>query len=78
MKNTGICPKCQSNDIIRINGEDSGHGPGNNIRVGLLARVLVHKYVCCNCGYTEEWVDTQNIPKVEQYYNKDKKGGNLI
>ena len=70
MKNTKICPKCQSNDIVFVKGRDDGQGIGNNIQTGIIGRVVVNRYVCCGCGYTEEWVDTEDIPKIKKKYSK--------
>lgn len=72
MKNTKICPKCQSNDIIMIPGRAEAYGVGNNIKAGatVFSAVLVHRYLCCNCGYSEEWVNTEDIPKLKKKYCK--------
>lgn len=70
MKNTNICPKCQSNDIVFVKGRDDGYGIGNNIQTGFVARTLVNRYVCCNCGFTEEWVNKEDIPKIKKKYCK--------
>ena len=50
MKNTNICPKCNSNDIIRVPGKAGAYGSENNIQMGWtnLSAVLVHRYVCCS------------------------------
>lgn len=67
MKNSGICPKCKGNDILSIRGEAGALGSGNVIQAGWFG-VLVHRYVCCDCGYSEEWVDTKDIPKLKDTY----------
>lgn len=56
MKYKKICPKCSSTDIIMIPGNTGAYGSGNNIQIGLtsFSAVLVHRYLCCNCGYSEE------------------------
>ena len=66
MKNTKTCPKCRSKDIVRFNGYAGAHGAGNNIMVGgtIFSAVNVNRYVCCNCGFTEEWIDEEDIEKV--------------
>ena len=66
MKNTKTCPKCRSTDIVRFNGYAGAHGAGNNIMVGetIFSAVNVNRYVCCNCGFTEEWIDEEDIEKV--------------
>ncbi len=70
MKNTNICPKCQSTDILRINGEHSFDDVGNNIKIGVFGQVIVNKYLCCNCGFTEEWVDNDALEKIKKKYKK--------
>ena len=59
MRNTHSCPKCRSTDILRIPGKAGGYGAGNNILVGatIFSAVLVTRYLCAYCGFSEEWVD---------------------
>ena len=61
MKNTGVCPKCQSTEIVRIPGIYGAHGSGNNIQVGLttFSAVMVTRFVCTCCGFLEDWVERQ-------------------
>ncbi len=70
MKNTKICPKCGSGDIIFVPGTAEAYGAGNNIRVGatIFSSVLVHRYVCCDCGYSEEWISKEDIEKLKKKY----------
>ena len=70
MKNTNVCPKCQGNEIVFVKGRNDGYGVGNNIQVGVVKRVLINRYICCNCGYSEEWVDKEDIPKIKKKYCK--------
>ena len=71
MKNTHICPKCNSSDIIRIEGSNRGYGAGNNIMTGItiFSAVKVHRYLCCNCGFSEEWIDKEDIAKIKKCDN---------
>ena len=71
MKNRKECPKCGGTDIIRIEGKAGAYGVGNNIMTGMtvFSAVLVNRYVCCNCGYSEEWIDREDIPKLKARYN---------
>ena len=73
MKRTHICPKCGGTDILRIEGKAGAYGTGNNIMTGMtiFSAVLVHRYLCCNCGYSEEWIDQKDIPKLKER-NQDK------
>lgn len=70
MKNTHICPKCNSDDIIKIPGKVGAYGSGNNILAGMafLSAVLVDRYVCCDCGYSEEWIDKKDIPTLKNKF----------
>ncbi len=70
MKNTGICPKCNGNDILKIKGKAGAYGSGNNIQVGLtiFSAVLVDRYVCCSCGYSEEWINKEDIQTLKDRF----------
>ena len=63
MKISRICPKCGSSDIVRIDGYAGPYGSGNNIMTGN-AIVNVNRYICCTCGYSEEWIDKNDIEKI--------------
>lgn len=67
MKNRKYCPKCQSSDIVIIDGYTGAYGSGNNISVGatIFSTVKVNRYICCNCGFTEEWINKEDIEKVK-------------
>ncbi|GAA0725780.1 hypothetical protein GCM10008905_21680 [Clostridium malenominatum] len=67
MKNTKTCPKCNSKSISRILGEAGPHGSGNIIMTGMtvFSAVKVTRYLCCECGYSEEWIDDKkDIEKI--------------
>lgn len=71
MKNSHICPKCGSSDLIRIPGRAGAYGAGNNIPYGLtvFSYIPVTRFVCHCCGYSEEWIeDRENIEKIEKKY----------
>lgn len=63
MKNKHICPKCGSHEIILVPGKSDLYGIGNNIQVGMsiFSAVLVDRFVCCSCGYSEEWINKEDI-----------------
>lgn len=67
VKNTRICPKCGSGDIRRFDGATGAYGSGNNLPLGktVFSTVNVNRYVCCSCGYTEEWIDREDLAKVK-------------
>lgn len=70
MKTTHLCPKCRSTDIIRIEGKAGAYGSGNNIPMGatIFSAVKVHRYLCCSCGFSEEWIDQEDIPSLRRHY----------
>nr|WP_326126653.1 hypothetical protein [uncultured Oscillibacter sp.] len=62
MKNGAPCPKCGSRQVVRVPDNPGRHASGNNIyttRATLLGKVPVIRYVCCACGYVENWVETR-------------------
>ena len=72
MRFTATCPKCGGRDILFIEGDAGAYGAGNNIMAGgtRFSAVLVKRYVCCRCGYSEEWIDQNDIPKLQKKYPK--------
>ena len=67
MKNSKQCPKCQSREIVRVNGSVGAYGSGNNIRLGMTSysAVEIHHYICLECGYSEEWIDQEDLWKIK-------------
>ena len=68
MKNTNKCPKCGGTEIIRFNGYSGPYGTGNNLMVGrsIFSAVNVNRFVCASCGYTEEWIDKEDLKAVTE------------
>ena len=61
MKNTRICPKCGGSRVGPIPDPPGRYASGNNIyttRFTLLGKIPVIRYVCCDCGYAEDWVES--------------------
>ena len=61
MKNSGRCPKCGSMDIVCVPDNPRRYTSGNNIyttSMTLIGKIPVIRYVCCRCGYVENWVET--------------------
>lgn len=61
MKNAYVCPKCGSRDIVRV-PDDAHRYLANSICITKLVtveRVPVARFVCCGCGYVENWVETR-------------------
>jgi hypothetical protein len=71
MRNSKICTKCRSAEILRIPGEVRAFGAGNNIMVGgtIFSAVKLTRYLCAICGLSEEWVDSaDDIAKLKKKY----------
>ena len=68
MKNTRKCPKCGNEDIFLIKGYTGAYGTGNNVEVGksIFSAIPVDRYVCSRCGYSEEWIRTEDIRKLRK------------
>lgn len=66
MKFSRICPKCHNSDIVRFDGYSGAYGTGNNVMTGytIFSGVNVNRYICCCCGYTEEWIDVEDLGKI--------------
>ncbi len=67
MKYRNTCPKCNSADIVRFDGSAGAYGAGDNVMVGttIFSAVNVNRYVCCQCGFTEEWIDVCDLEKIK-------------
>lgn len=70
MKHSRTCPKCGSTDIILVPSSSKAYGAENNIQVGMtiFSAVLVDRYVCGDCGYSEEWIDRDDIEKLRDKF----------
>lgn len=66
MKISNKCPKCGSSEIIIAPGKKSPAESGRFIMTGLttLSGVLFDRYVCSDCGYSEEYFDRDNTQKL--------------
>lgn len=54
------CAKCGSSAVVRVPDNPMRYASGNNIytsRATLAGKVPVTRYVCCTCGYVENWVE---------------------
>jgi predicted nucleic-acid-binding Zn-ribbon protein len=76
MKLTGACPKCRCQDIVRVPGEPPANHVGNFIGagglLGNLVSIPVTRFVCCTCGYSEEWIDSRtDLKKLQERYRVD-------
>ena len=56
--------------MLRIPGSANAYGTGNHMLAGrtVFSAVLVHRYVCCSCGYSEAWIDCADNPQAGKKY----------
>jgi predicted RNA-binding Zn-ribbon protein involved in translation (DUF1610 family) len=68
MKNTNQCPKCGSKRVVMVPSDYSVAFP-SRIRLGIFKCTAVHRYVCTDCGYVENWIlGSENMQKVRERY----------
>lgn len=74
MKNSHICPKCNSQNVIRIPDYPNRYASGNNIYTStlpLLKKIPVIRYVCYDCGYVENWVENRHeLSEIKKKFEK--------
>jgi hypothetical protein len=72
MRNSKTCPKCRSNDIIRIPGKTGSYGSDvANISMGwtIFNVVKVTRFLCASCGFIEHWVESaDDLATVKKKY----------
>lgn len=74
MRHNTVCPKCQGKEIIRIEGKVGPYWDGNNIAIGISRKdaVLVTRYVCSCCGYSEEWIEkAEDLTHLKEYFKEE-------
>ena len=73
MKISGKCPKCGSDKIIIVPGKRIPAEAGRAIMIGssTLSSALFDRYVCSECGYSEEYFDEDNIDKLISKFGID-------
>jgi predicted nucleic-acid-binding Zn-ribbon protein len=70
MKFNYCCPKCQNSEIAIIEGGAFKGNIYNNVTFGLNT-IYLTRYICVNCGYTENYVDDINdIEKIKLKFLK--------
>ena len=74
-----MCPKCDSSDILRIKGGSAWTGYQNFIRASSIKMIPVTRYLCGNCGFSEEWVeDEKGLEQLRKKYGDDYKGSQFV
>lgn len=71
MKNTKQCPKCTGQEIIVVKGFHTLWTGADSISVNVIKTgwhclASVDRYICEKCGYSEEWLDKDELEKVKQ------------
>lgn len=67
MKNLKTCPKCESTVFVKV--ENFRGQQLNSIKTGVLTVAEVSRYVCCDCGYVEEWIENKDdLKKIKGKY----------
>ncbi len=68
MKFNCCCPKCQNSEIAIIEGGAFKGNIYNTLSFGL-STVYLTRYVCTNCGFTENYVDDpKDLQKIKEKY----------
>jgi hypothetical protein len=71
MKNTKVCPKCGSHEVVIVSTGVSGPFR-DDIAIGILHFAIpVTRRLCCGCGFMELWVDDpENLDKIKNKYDR--------
>ncbi len=71
MKYSKKCPKCGSRDIFLMDNDRSADGMQNGNAAGMTyySNVTVQQYICCKCGYSEQWVDRLTLAGIPSHRN---------
>ena len=58
MRTSGSCAKCKSTDLVRI--ESPQDGSANVISTGWFSAARVTRFLCAQCGFSEEWIEDKD------------------
>ena len=64
MRESHICPKCTSADVVPIVKDN----PYTSLPIGLLRAVLLERWVCLSCGFVESYV--KDLDKLNELRNR--------
>ena len=70
---TGICPKCNSHEVLSGAGVALKKGPfgSNSIPIGLTSIAALDNLVCAECGYVESYVsDPAKLVEISRKWDK--------
>jgi hypothetical protein len=69
MKSRGQCIKCNSDEVVVVPGRAGNVYDQNCIGTGFFSSVEISRYLCCNCGYSEEWVEDKSaLEKIKKKF----------
>ena len=68
-------PQVRGTDIVKVPGTASGSGRFccNEVPLGILDAAPVDRFVCCTCGYSEEWLRKSNLDDIRERWAKKPK-----
>ena len=73
MLTSGICPKCNSDNVYSGASVPLKKGPfgSNAIPISLTSIAALDNYVCTECGYTESYVsETEKLSEISKKWSK--------
>ena len=76
MKHTFQCPKCQSVDVIKIEGQKYNQNQLVSLTNWGTITAVIDRYLCTHCGYTEEWLQLSD--KFNKWVQKNKDKGEFL
>lgn len=76
MKHTFQCPKCQSVDVIKIEGKKYNQNQLVSLTNWGTITEVIDRYLCTQCGYTEEWLQLSS--KFNKWLKKNKDKGEFL
>ena len=72
---SGICPKCKSYAVVKV--QLGKVVPDNSYYTkviksdGFIPKLAVaERYICCDCGYTEEYFKQEDLREIKQKYER--------
>ncbi len=69
MKKTGTCPKCKSKKITCVKcfgGTTTPAVNSPNSSLSFIGAMSYLRYICTECGYSEEWLDDSELAKYKR------------
>ncbi len=79
MKHTHICPKCNDSNVFKIPRPASVGHAKNVVPKSFFTKANVDRYVCANCGYSEEWIaKAKDLEQLAKKYGGKEDGGGFV